>query len=139
MDGELAQGRIWHGAEAVENGLVDELGGLEDAIRCAAEMASLPADGYRRQLVRVGKPSIAEQIGDRVGAGAAMPFLAALEGGGMAGSPLSMVAREVGVAAGGGVGSAALAAAVDDLEALAAHTTHGTGRPLAILPSAIGL
>jgi len=37
---ERAQGRIWHGAEAVENGLVDELGGLEDAICYAAQMAS---------------------------------------------------------------------------------------------------
>jgi protease-4 len=40
VDAELAQGRIWHGAEAVENGLVDELGGLEDAICYAAQMAS---------------------------------------------------------------------------------------------------
>lgn len=32
----LAQGRVWTGAEAVENGLVDEIGNIEDAIRYAA-------------------------------------------------------------------------------------------------------
>lgn len=33
---ELAQGRVWTGAEALEIGLVDEIGTLEDAIRYAA-------------------------------------------------------------------------------------------------------
>ena len=38
---EIAQGRVWSGAEAKKLGLVDELGGLEDAIRYAAEKAQL--------------------------------------------------------------------------------------------------
>ena len=38
---ELAQGRVWTGKEAVQNGLVDKLGNLEDAIRLAAEMAEV--------------------------------------------------------------------------------------------------
>ncbi len=42
---ELAQGRVWSGVDAVEIGLVDEIGGLEDAVRYAAEMADL--DEYR--------------------------------------------------------------------------------------------
>ena len=33
---ELAQGRVWTGAEALEIGLVDEIGTLEDALRYAA-------------------------------------------------------------------------------------------------------
>ena len=33
----IAQGRVWSGAEALEIGLVDEIGGLEDAIAYAAE------------------------------------------------------------------------------------------------------
>ena len=33
---EIAQGRVWTGAEALEIGLVDEIGTLEDAIRYAA-------------------------------------------------------------------------------------------------------
>jgi len=42
---EIAQGRIWTGLQAVENGLIDELGGLDDAIRKAAELASLDEYG----------------------------------------------------------------------------------------------
>jgi protease-4 len=44
---KLASGRIWSGAEAVQNGLVDELGGLEDAVRIAAKSAKLKEDDYR--------------------------------------------------------------------------------------------
>jgi protease-4 len=41
---ELARGRIWTGADAKENGLVDELGGLDHALDLARERAGLPAD-----------------------------------------------------------------------------------------------
>ncbi len=44
VDG-IAQGRVWTGKEALENGLIDELGNLEDAIRLAAEMANV--ENYR--------------------------------------------------------------------------------------------
>jgi protease-4 len=37
----LAQGRVWSGLQALENGLVDTLGGLEDAIELAAHRAGL--------------------------------------------------------------------------------------------------
>ena len=37
----IAQGRVWTGADALELGLVDVLGGLEDAIDIAAEKAGL--------------------------------------------------------------------------------------------------
>ncbi|MBE9009548.1 signal peptide peptidase SppA [Pseudanabaenaceae cyanobacterium LEGE 13415] len=38
---EIAQGRVWSGTQAKSIGLVDELGGLDDAIRAAAEKANL--------------------------------------------------------------------------------------------------
>ena len=38
---EIAQGRVWSGKDAVEIGLVDSLGGLNEAIASAAEMAIL--------------------------------------------------------------------------------------------------
>lgn len=38
---EVGQGRVWSGENALANGLVDELGGLDHAIRAAAEMAGL--------------------------------------------------------------------------------------------------
>ena len=42
---EVGQGRVWLGAQAQELGLVNELGGLEEAIAAAAELAELP-EGY---------------------------------------------------------------------------------------------
>lgn len=41
----IAEGRVWTGVAAIENGLVDTLGGIQDAINIAAEMAGL--DKYR--------------------------------------------------------------------------------------------
>lgn len=40
----VAQGRVWTGEQALERKLVDRLGGLEDAVRLAKELAGLPAD-----------------------------------------------------------------------------------------------
>lgn len=44
----LAQGRVWSGVDAKENGLIDELGNLEDAVAAAAEMAELDTYGIRK-------------------------------------------------------------------------------------------
>ena len=44
----LAQGRVWSGVDAKENGLIDELGNLDDAIAAAAEMAELDSYGIRK-------------------------------------------------------------------------------------------
>lgn len=41
---EVAQGRVWLGNEALENGLVDELGGFDRAIALAKEKAGIGAD-----------------------------------------------------------------------------------------------
>ncbi|TAD94160.1 MAG: signal peptide peptidase SppA [Oscillatoriales cyanobacterium] len=41
---EIAQGRVWSGAAAKELGLVDRIGGLEDAIKEAAKQAKLGND-----------------------------------------------------------------------------------------------
>jgi protease-4 len=40
---ELAKGRVWTGADALANGLVDELGGLDRAAAVARRRAGLPA------------------------------------------------------------------------------------------------
>jgi len=40
----LAQGRVWTGRQAVENGLADELGGLDRALEIAKERAKIPPD-----------------------------------------------------------------------------------------------
>lgn len=41
---DIARGRVWTGAQAIELGLVDRLGGLQDAIAAARELAGLDAD-----------------------------------------------------------------------------------------------
>lgn len=40
----IAQGRVWTGLQGLENGLVDELGYFQDAIRIAKEMADIPEE-----------------------------------------------------------------------------------------------
>lgn len=37
----IAQGRVWTGTDALKNGLVDELGGLDDALKHAAKLAKV--------------------------------------------------------------------------------------------------
>ncbi|MBU1540492.1 MAG: signal peptide peptidase SppA [Alphaproteobacteria bacterium] len=47
---EIARGRVWTGAQAMQIGLVDQLGGLEEAIAKARELARIPAgDSVRFQ------------------------------------------------------------------------------------------
>ncbi len=43
----IAQGRVWSGKEALKNGLVDELGGLDDAIEYAAELVQIDNYGIK--------------------------------------------------------------------------------------------
>ncbi|CAG5071427.1 Protease 4 [Dyadobacter sp. CECT 9623] len=43
----LAQGRVWSGVEAKENGLIDVLGGVDDAVKLAAKAAKLKEGDYR--------------------------------------------------------------------------------------------
>lgn len=38
---KLARGRVWSGKQAVENGLADEIGGIDEALAKAAELAQL--------------------------------------------------------------------------------------------------
>ncbi len=50
---ELARGRVWTGADAAANGLVDELGGLHKAAAIARARAGLPADASLRNFPRL--------------------------------------------------------------------------------------
>ncbi|MGE5162378.1 MAG: signal peptide peptidase SppA, partial [Betaproteobacteria bacterium] len=47
---EVAQGRVWTGAQAHERGLVDGIGGIDDAVKSAARRASL-GDSYRIEYI----------------------------------------------------------------------------------------
>ena len=76
----VARGRVWTGRDALEAGLVDELGGLRDAIRIARERAKLPEDapvlGAIRipPLARLSRPKNSED--PRTWVGAAWPRVA---------------------------------------------------------------
>lgn len=48
----VGQGRVWTGADALRHGLVDELGGMEEAIAFAAELVDLPEDDYGHKWIR---------------------------------------------------------------------------------------
>lgn len=47
----VAQGRVWAGTDAIEHGLVDRLGDLDDAIASAAELAGLETGFYDVEYV----------------------------------------------------------------------------------------
>jgi protease IV len=48
----VGQGRVWTGAQARNNGLVDEFGGLDKAIEMAKQLANIPADkGVERVIL----------------------------------------------------------------------------------------
>jgi protease-4 len=44
----IAQGRVWTGQRALDIGLIDKFGGLNDAVQCAARMAKI-SDYYLRE------------------------------------------------------------------------------------------
>jgi protease-4 len=63
----VAQGRVWSGRRARELGLVDDLGGLDAAIKAAAERARLdPARGVEL-VVYPPKRSIYDLLSNRLG------------------------------------------------------------------------
>jgi protease-4 len=47
----IAQGQVWTGDDAFENGLVDQLGDFDDAILAAAELAGLSEGEYGQKLI----------------------------------------------------------------------------------------
>ena len=59
---EIAQGRVWSGTEAKKLGLVDEIGGLDVAIKYAAEKAKLGSNYRLIEYPR--KKELAEAIGE---------------------------------------------------------------------------
>ena len=52
----IAQGRVWSGKQAVKNGLVDYLGGLDDAVAAAAKAANL--ENYNKMEYPVFKEDL---------------------------------------------------------------------------------
>jgi protease IV len=74
---ELARGRVWTGADALANGLVDELGGLDRAAALARTRAGLPPGAPLRTYPRVRPLDRLRPAGSSDGRSAASAGLAA--------------------------------------------------------------
>lgn len=62
---KIGGGRVWTGQQALDNGLVDELGGLYEAINKARELAKVPENTPFGVMKSSGKPmpaQVAEQV-----------------------------------------------------------------------------
>jgi protease-4 len=66
----VAQGRVWTGRQARERGLVDELGGLQDAVNIAKQRSGLNADDDVEIVIYPPRRSIYEALTEQFGAGA---------------------------------------------------------------------
>ena len=65
----IAQGRVWTGRQARDNGLVDALGGLDTAIAIAKQRAKLSADTDVELVVYPPRKSFYELLTDQFGGG----------------------------------------------------------------------
>jgi protease-4 len=63
----IAQGRVWTGRQALENGLVDKLGGLDTAVALAKERAKIAATTDVDLVVYPPKKSFLEAVSDSMG------------------------------------------------------------------------
>lgn len=60
---KIASGRVWTGSQAKDNGLVDVLGGLDDAIKLAAQKGGVAAD-YKLRYYPKQKNFLEKLMGD---------------------------------------------------------------------------
>jgi len=71
----LADGRVYSGRMAKEAGLVDALGGLDDAIRLAGELGGIPG---KPRVVRPRRAWRLFDLADWLGGGTALTWLRAV-------------------------------------------------------------
>ena len=116
----VAQGRVWTGQQARQQGLVDTLGGLDTAVAVARQRAKIPADEDVEIVVFSARRSVYEAIAGQLGGSSAGIGLWPLLTGG---APLGGVLT-------GGAESRALAALA------APASLFRRGEPLALMPSA---
>jgi len=59
---EIGQGRVWDGGTARQIGLVDQFGGLDDAVAAAAKLAGLKSDGYHAEYLEKQPSALSKLI-----------------------------------------------------------------------------
>lgn len=98
----IARGRVWTGSDARDVGLVDELGGLRDAVRIARSRAGLPDDAPVRPALhvplaaRLGRPRNSEDPRSVAGT-AGLTGLVGTDGGMDGRAALDVVAAALGL------------------------------------------
>jgi protease-4 len=70
----IGGGRVWTGQQALEHGLVDELGGLEQGIAKARQLAHLPSTTPVRIFRSQQKQPLAAQLAEKVDPAAAVRY-----------------------------------------------------------------
>ena len=70
---KVAQGRVWTGAKALELGLIDKLGSIDDAVKAAADKAGLSQ--YDIQLIQQELSPSEQMIKDLLGEAQAQGWL----------------------------------------------------------------
>ena len=65
----LARGRVWTGQQALENGLVDALGGIDRAVVLAKERARIPAESDVELMLFPPRKSFYELIAEQLSGG----------------------------------------------------------------------
>ena len=58
----IARGRVWSGEDALKLGLVDGLGGLEEALKSAKNLAGIPADEKVGLVSYRSRPSMMQRM-----------------------------------------------------------------------------
>lgn len=84
----VAQGRVWMGAQALQNGLVDQMGGLDQAVALVRKKANLSATGAtnlvmfppRRTLFEILSNSSPDALADEAASAKLRKLLGALPG-----------------------------------------------------------
>jgi protease-4 len=129
----VAGGRVWSGAQAARNGLVDRLGGLDEAVRAAKELAEIDPDARVDVIVYPEERTLLERL----------LALAAPRGSGIDGPRASTLARLLpdgavrpGAARGASMDPAAAGAGGlgRRLAAVGVALRSGGPRPLAVMP-----
>jgi protease-4 len=128
----VAGGRVWSGAQAAGNGLVDRLGGLDEAVRAAKELAGIDPDARVDVIVYPEESTLLERL----------LALAAPRGSGIDGPRASRLARLLPFVAGrsrdpgASMDPAARGAAElgRPLAAVGVALRSGGPRPLAVMP-----
>ena len=109
----IAQGRVWTGADAKARGLVDELGGLDDALAAAAELGGVGSEVGLE--VYPGEPTIQDLLASFDSLVLADASVDAMLGAGLGGAGLELILDELGA---GGEWSVAIRRALRTLVGL---------------------